>query len=401
MSLTPEEQAELDALEQQLNTYNESQQAQATFTDVAPYFYNNQLPNRLNDGYSYETDLSDYVPGPGFFTYTAPLVGALTPSVADRLMQDKKLYPVGEDGKKIKGSDPIANPQQVLEDARSSAQVEFEMQRDLDADKLQKELDIKTSELSPKVNRLESVVNLYNDSIRQTNALTSQALSRGDTLAADHNQNQARLLTTGRDRKLAELNSLNAQIAEAEAKVSSAQNAQMTAAQAIEADTRALASMGVSAPDVSKELQAGDVDGARKKMADHLSNQAKSRMARLVDFTKQIKSGKQVLFDADGKFRPTKTIKGGAATGLGAGFLLDTALDFIGNESINLEEEERIVQDLIDRAERYSSPFSGPDQTLLNPKTQGDLIEDIKQYHDDPSGKGYLLNANRPRTKNK
>ena len=339
MSLTPEEQAELDALEQQLNTYNESQQAQATFTDVAPYFYNNQLPNRLNDGYSYETDLSDYVPGPGFFTYTAPLVGALTPSVADRLMQDKKLYPVGEDGKKIKGSDPIANPQQVLEDARSSAQVEFEMQRDLDADKLQKELDIKTSELSPKVNRLESVVNLYNDSIRQTNALTSQALSRGDTLAADHNQNQARLLTTGRDRKLAELNSLNAQIAEAEAKVSSAQNAQMTAAQAIEADTRALASMGVSAPDVSKELQAGDVDGARKKMADHLSNQAKSRMARLVDFTKQIKSGKQVLFDADGKFRPTKTIKGGAATGLGAGFLLDTALDFIGNESINLEEE--------------------------------------------------------------
>ena len=401
MSLTPEEQAELDALEQQLNTYNESQQAQATFTDVAPYFYNNQLPNRLNDGYSYETDLSDYVPGPGFFTYTAPLVGALTPSVADRLMQDKKLYPVGEDGKKIKGSDPIANPQQVLEDARSSAQKDFESARDADVENIQKEVEAKRNALTPEINKTQVQIGAHNAEINNVKQLFNNASLQGDADAMGHHELKLRNLEANKAQKVNELNSLNAQMVEAEGKVSSAQNAQMTVAQAIEADTRALASMGVSAPDVSKELEAGDVDGARKKMADHLSNQAKSRMARLVDFTKQIKSGKQVLFDADGKFRPTKTIKGGAATGLGAGFLLDTALDFIGNESINLEEEERIVQDLIDRAERYSSPFSGPDQTLLNPKTQGDLIEDIKQYHDDPSGKGYLLNPNRPKTKSK
>ena len=394
MSLSPEEQAELDALLAQENAYNESQQAKATFIDVAPYFYDNMLPTRLNDGYSYETNFSDYVPGPGFFTYAAPLAGALTPSIADRLMRDKKLYPTGEDGKRIKGSDPIANPQQVLEEARSVAQKDFESARDADVENIRQEVDAKRSALTPEISKAQVQIGAHNQEINNVKQLFNSAQLQGDVDAMTQHELKLRNLEANKAQKINELNSLNAQMAEAEGKVSSAQNAQMTAAQAIEADTKALASMGVPAPDLSKELQAGDIEGARKKMADHLTNSAKSRMARLVDFTKQIKSGKQVLFDPEGKFRPTKTIKGGAATGLGAGFIMDTALDFIGNESINLEEEENTVRTLLDMAERNSSPFSGPNQTLLDPQKHGALIKDIQDYHNDPSGKGYLLNQN-------
>ena len=400
MSLTPDEQAEYDALSAKSNAYDESQQAKATFVDVAPYFYNNQLPNKLKDSYDYETDLSDYVPGPGFFTYAAPLVGALTPSISEKLMEDKKLYPT-KDGKRVKGSDPIANPQKELTDARSVADADFENQKQLDLEELQQRVEPKRNALLPEINDLQNQIASFDENINDTKKFFNDAINRGDTIAMDWNANHLANLEAGKAQQVNRLNALNAELAGLDAQVNQAANTKMSAAQAIDIDTQALRAMGVEPPDVTKELEAGDIDGARKKMSDHLSNSAKSRMARLVDFTKQIKSGKQVLFDADGKFRPTKSVKGGVATGLGTGFLIDTAIDFFGNESINLEEEERIVRDLIDMAETYSSPLSGPDETLLDPKEQGSLIEDIESYYNHPSGKGYLLNANRPRKSEK
>ena len=108
-------------------------------------------------------------------------------------------------------------------------------------------------------------------------------------MGADINQQQAQTLIDGRDRQIAELDGINREIAEAQGNVTN-RNTQMSAAQAIDIDSQALQAMGIEPPDVSKELQSGDIDGACKKMSDVLEKNLQSKTAVMrsaVDYTKK------------------------------------------------------------------------------------------------------------------
>lgn len=378
--------------------------------DVAPYFYDQVAKPQMPAFVGMMDTVGDAIGGIVNPTTVGIAVGAANP-LYNALTKERGITLPKEEGekkgKKISGDDARAR----LSDARSTGQVDFETQRDLDADKLQKELDIKTSELSPRANALQVEVDSFNNKIAQTNALTSQALSQGDTMGADINQQQAQTLIDGRDRKIAELDGINREIAEAQGNVTNARNTQMSAAQAIDIDSQALQAMGIEPPDVSKELQSGDIDGARKKMSDVLEKNLQSKTAWMksaVDYMKK-NPGKAIPrgLTKVGKATFTgDTIKKSLVSG-GAGALLTNmaigGYDALTGDYLSEEEAQAERQKFIELgrlAEQYRNPSRGGEETMyLNPliPEQKQVIDQLQQAHSEPNRGHLLYKANEAR----
>ena len=306
-------------------------------------------------------------------------------------------------GKKITGDEARAR----LSDARSGGQVDFETQRDLNAEKLQQQVDAQTAQLGPQANKLQSSIDAFNSQINQTNALTSKSLSQGDTFGADQNQQKAQQLAAARDVKQAELDAVNKQIADAQGSVANARNAQMSATQAIDIDSQALQAMGITPPDVTKELQSGDIDGARKKMSDVLEKNLQSKTAWMksaVDYMKKNpgkaipralgKIGKATFTGDSIKKGLISGTAGGLLTNVGMG-LYDAAFgDYLSDEEI--QAERRRFEELGKLAERYRNPSRGENTMYLNPliPEQKQVIEQLQEAQADPSRAHLLYNAN-------
>ena len=370
--------------------------------DVAPYFYDQVAKPQTPAFVGAMDSVGDVLGGVVNPTTVGLAVGASNP-IYNALTKERGITLPKEEGEK-KGRKITGDEARTrLSDARSGGQVDFETQRDLNVEKLQQKADAQTAQLAPKAESLRAEVDQFNSKINQTNALTSKALSQGDTMGADINQQQAQTLTQGRDRKLTELDGVNQQIAGAQASVADARNAQMSAAQAIDIDSQALQAMGITPPDVTKELESGDIDGARKKMSDVLEKNLQSKTAWMksaVDYMK--KNPGKAIPRALGKMgKATFTgdsFKKGLISG-GAGALLTNmaigGYDALTGDYLSEEEAQAERQKFIELgrlAEQYRNPSRGEETMYLNPliPEQKRVIDQLQQAHSDPS-RGYLL----------
>ena len=370
--------------------------------DVAPYFYD-QVPKPETPAFVGMMDtVGDALSGIISPTTVGIGVGAANP-VYNALTKERGITLPPEEGakkgKKITGDEA----RNRITEARSVGQKDFEAQKNLDVDKLQAELDAKTRQLAPTANNLQSSVDAFDGKINEVNALTSNSLMRGDTFEADVHQQKSQEFTEGRNAEQARLNSVKKQISDAQNIVSSAKNSQMSATQAIDIDSQALQAMGITPPDVSKELQSGDIDGARKKMSDVLEKNLQSKtqwMKGAVEYMKKNpgkaipralgKIGKATFTGDSFKKGLLSGTAGALLTNVGIGAYDALTGDYLSEEEANTERKKFI--ELGRLAEQYRNPSRGEEAMYLNPliPEQKQVIDQLQQAHSDPS-KGYLL----------
>lgn len=370
--------------------------------DVAPYFYDQMTQPETPAFIGVMDQVGDF--GSGLInpvTLGAGLGGSN--AAYNALIKERGITLPKEEGekkgKKISGDEA----RNRMTQARAKGQGEFEKVRDANVDKLQKEYSDKTRQFGATINSLQNeVTNLDND-IKTTNALTSQALSRGDTLGADANQAQSDDLGRRRDEKLNELNKAQSQVSSAENRLNSAKNSQMSVAQSVDIDSQVLQQMGIDPPDVTKELQSGDLDGARKKMSDVLEKNLQSKSAWMksaVDYMKQNpgkaipralgKVGKATFTGDSFKKSLLGGVAGGLVAGVGKGIYDAYSGDYLSDEEA-AEERQKFIE-LGRLAEKYRNTSRGSESMYLNPLVpeQKQVIDQLREGYEDPS-RAYLL----------
>lgn len=371
--------------------------------DVAPYFYDAQLGKPETPAFVGMMDtVGDAIGGIVTPTSVGVVAGAANP-VYNALTSERGITLPAEEGekkgKKITGDEA----RNRVTEARATGQKEFETQRNLDVDKLQLELDEKTKQLGPAANNLQSSVDSFNRKIKEVNALTSNTLMQGNTVEADAHQQKANELLVARNAEQAKLDSVNKQIVDAQNIVSGAKNSQMSVAQSIDIDSQSLAAMGIEPPDVSKELQAGDIDGARKKISEVLEKNLQSKsqwMKGAVEYMKKNpgkaipralgKMGKATFTGNSLKKGLISGTAGGLLTSIGMGAYDALTGDYLSEEEAKAERNKFI--ELGRLAEQYRNPSRGEASMYLNPliPEQKQVIDQVQQAHSDPN-RGYLL----------
>lgn len=139
----------------------------------------------------------------------------------------------------------------------------------------------------------------------------------------------------------------------------------------IDTDSQSLKALGITPPDVTKELQSGDIDGARKKMSEVVEKNLKSQTAWMkvaVDFMKK-NPGKAIPRELDksseavevnaGNLSQKWRVRGAVGLITNIVYAADDALygDYLSKEEAIAERQK--FEDLCRLAEQYRDKSRG------------------------------------------